>query len=193
MFRLLLLTLINIICFCYSFGQRGIDYSFPKPGPVYGPFPETIVDQKKSCNVFITITQYFPYCGGAYPTEQEMNNFSPLSNCNFILINLETKAESTIKTNSAGILILDLAPGNYAVKEMYKNCTYEEFLIKHPIISNQDMMNAGEECYKKWWSSYLCEFIITATGFIIEYEISLFDQCFTGNNPCISYLGPYPP
>jgi hypothetical protein len=84
----------------------------------------------KTFNVSIYITHYYPYCGGAYPDESQQNNYQPLRNTNFVLINFTANTETIVQSDSTGTLKLNLAPGKYGIKEMFKNIPFEEFYEK---------------------------------------------------------------
>lgn len=147
----------------------------------------------QSFNVSIYITQYYPYCGGAYPDESEQNNYQPLRNSNFVLINFTTNTETMVQTDSTGTLKLNLAPGKYGIKELYKNIPFDEFYEKYYVGGNDQMKAEGKECYRGWWSSLLGEFIIVDPTTKIQSDYTIYSACFTGNNPCLSYFGPWPP
>lgn len=144
-------------------------------------------------NVSIMFEHHYPYCGGAYPTDEQMNNYQVIRNSNFILVNIETGEQQIVRTDSTGTLDLSLPPGEYGIKEMFKNCTFAEFLKNNPMSQRTDVQLMGEDCYKNWWASYMGEFTVTSPNLIIRDTYSTHDACFTGNNPCIVYLGPYPP
>jgi len=144
-------------------------------------------------NVEVNVTHYYPYCGGAYPDESDLNNYSILSNTSFMLYCLDSNEKIIVKSNANGTIKLNLKPGKYALREMYKECTYEEFAEKY---KPKNIGNDYEEdplCYKRWWASYFLEFTVESPEVKKVYDYSFYDACFTGNNPCISYFGPYPP
>ena len=160
--------------------------------------PETKTIIPESYNVKIIISHTNPYCGGAYPTEEVLANRTRVqANTSFILINLESKEKTKVVTDATGTLYLDLPNGKYAIQELYKDCTLEEFKKQNPPPSGQyyrDNPDPSGECYKTWWESNLGQFEITKnTPDIQMYNWGTSDACFTGNNPCIYYNGPYPP
>lgn len=144
-------------------------------------------------NVSIYFTHHYPYCGGAYPDESQLNNYQPLRNHSFLLINLTTNYDSLVKADSTGTLNLNLAPGKYGIKELYKNIPFEEFYQKYNTGENEYTQSMGKECYQQWWSSLMLEFRIVDNYTKIQRECSTSEDCFTGKNPCLSYFGPYPP
>lgn len=145
------------------------------------------------CNVIIAIDHYFPYCGGAYPTDDQMNNYQKIVNAPFLLIDLDTGEKQTVKTNTSGELVLNLKPGRYGLKETFKDCSFEKFMEHYTIESSDYYADGGIDCYKNWWASNFLEFTVTAVEEKQTLRYTFSDQCFTGNNPCISYMGPYPP
>lgn len=160
---------------------------------VITPKLDTEVNPTRPINVSIYIDHYYPYCGGAAPSYEQMNNYQAMANSNFVLVNLETGKKQIVKTDSTGHLNLLLPVGKYGIKELFKDCTFNEFLQKNTSSQGSYIQDMGEDCYKNWWASYLGEFSITDPSLIIDGHYSLSEGCFTGNNPCIVYLGPYPP
>lgn len=142
-------------------------------------------------NIQLKIQRHFPYCGGAAPTEDMLNNYSPVSG-NFILIEKQTATRSTVISKN-GIIQLQLKPGQYSIRETFKDIPFDVFYAKHAITDRTHYQNDSEECYKRWWKTNLFEFEITDTTTFLKYEKTLYSRCFTGNNPCLQYSGPYPP
>jgi hypothetical protein len=148
------------------------------------------IDIEGSYNVHITITEPVPYCGGAAPTEEMLNRTNPVSG-NFVLVHVET-GEKTIVTSESGILRLQLNVGNYILKETFKDVSFEQFMNDIPQ-SGRSIKPGTEDCYKKWWSTNLSEFEILPDSPRLYLQCSLYRACYTGNNPCDIYTGPYPP
>ena len=156
--------------------------------------PDNVDFEKEKSNVNISVYQHIPYCGGAYPDEDQLNNSHPMTNTDFVLINLKDSSKTIVKTNASGTLELNLPSGNYAIQETFKNCSFEEFQLKNPVIKTGDYFQIGdEECYKTWWSSYLGTFTVVSHENGKSLIFTLYSACFTGNNPCLYYNGPYPP
>lgn len=151
----------------------------------------TLID---TCNVSIKFMHYYPYCGGAYPDESEMNNYVILTNTTFNLINLDDKSKIQVKTDSLGYLKILLPLGRYGIQELYKDCTFDEFYARYKsTTTDQYTEEQGIVCYRSWWSSMLVEFEITDSTPVFVWEATTFSACFTGDNPCMTYFGPYPP
>jgi hypothetical protein len=145
-------------------------------------------------NVNITITHHAPYCGGMAPSQDMLDRLvTPMSNTQYNLINLKTLEKTKVKTDSLGILYLDLGIGSYAIQELFKDCTFSEFLQQNITTSGTYSQDLGSECYKKWWKSYLGEFTIISKDELQHLNLSESESCFTGRNPCVMYTGPYPP
>ena len=143
-------------------------------------------------NVQITIRQHIPYCGGAAPTD-EMLNRSILVSSNFVMVNLTTGDKSIISTSTTGMVQLNLPLGKYIIKETFKDVPFEDFFQKNMITGKGNTLPGSEECYRKWWERNLLEFEITPNTEKHLLIASLYTRCFTGNNPCEIYTGPYPP
>ena len=156
----------------------------------YGPQPDSV---NTEANVEVNVDHYYPYCGGAYPDESELNNYSILSNTSFMLYCLDTNEKLIVKSDQYGTIRLMLKPGRYALREMYKECSYEEFAEKYKPKTLGSDYEEDPLCYKRWWASYFLDFTIESPEIKQVFNHTFFDACFTGNNPCISYFGPYPP
>ncbi len=154
---------------------------------------DVVVIEDKS-NIQITITHYTPYCGGAAPTQEMLDNRNhPMSNTSYNLINLDTKEKTKVTTDALGVLHLDLGIGNYAIQELFKDCSFEEFKKQNITSSGMYQQDLGSDCYEQWWKSYLGEFNVISMDEKQHLNMSESESCFTGNNPCLMYTGPYPP
>jgi len=141
-------------------------------------------------NVEVQITQTFPYCGGAAPTEEMMNQSRP-ANGNYILVNKTSKQKSTVVADSTGTIYLNLENGEYSLRQTYKDMTFEEFYAKNSGKGNS-FISRDVDCYRKWWENNLLDFTINDTT-EVKTKVTFGSACFTGNNPCLIYTGPYPP
>lgn len=142
-------------------------------------------------NVQIIIRQYIPYCGGAYPSDDQLNKSAPYSG-GLILINLSDSSKVDVNPEQ-GIVYLNLSKGNYAIKEKYKDVPFHEFYASVNHVNGNYIIQGDNECYKKWWESNLLEFEVKIGQEIQVLNGSVSSSCYTGNNPCIYYNGPYPP
>ena len=156
---------------------------------------ETHLDDLDDHNISITITHFQPWCGGMAPTEEMMERQTQLQRyTSFILLDIISGEKSKVKTDSTGTLYLKIAPGKYAIRELYKDCTFEEFKAEnYREPDDYYVVNGQADCYETWWASNLGTFEILAGDEIQHFDWSTRDRCFTGNNPCVSYTGPWPP
>jgi len=146
-------------------------------------------------NIEIAVSHYTPYCGGAAPSQEIIAQQHQISrNASFILLNLETMEKTYVQTNDKGILYLNLPKGRYALRELSKDCSYAEFVEKNPPQSGNYLVPSPDsDCYKTWWLSNLGEFEISNPAALQVFAWGTGARCFTGNNPCVEYIGPYPP
>ncbi len=143
-------------------------------------------------NVEFKITRYYPYCGGAAPTPDKLNRYSP-EVAEFVLVNLQTNEKITFKTDSLGIKRMLLANGHFSIKEKFKDVPFNVFYDENKRSSNNFYKSQGIECYKEWWGKNLIEFEITNADTILKIRTEVRDACFTGKNPCLIFTGPFPP
>lgn len=166
-----------------------------KENNVENTIQEKTQTDKVPFNTQITITHYNPYCGGAAPddyTLEHLNSYQ--TNTNFILLNLISGEKSQVKTDSAGVLYLNLSKGNFAIREIFKDCTFEEFQLKNPPPQGLYYLSSPDaNCYKNWWASNLGEIHVSNIDSLQVHYWGTSSGCFTGNNPCIYYTGPMPP
>ena len=153
-------------------------------------------DPKKSeSNVEITISYYSPYCGGAAPTPEILEQQNMLqSNSSFLLVDLKTDSIKTVQTNEVGILYLNLKEGHYGIRKHFKNCSFEDFQKQNPEpTGSYYVADQSDNCYLNWWKSNLLEFAIEKEDSVHTFSAQIREACFTGINPCIMYNGPWPP
>lgn len=151
---------------------------------------ENTVQKEDNYNVTIKIQQYHPYCGGAAPGPDQLNNYSNYGG-ELILTNIISGEKSSLFSKN-GVYQTYLDKGTYTIKEKYKDVSFEEF-VKNNSRDGEYYTGGTEECYKMWWESNLFNFKVTSVDTLINLETSIGSSCFTGNNPCIQYTGPYPP
>lgn len=151
--------------------------------------------QPEEYNVQLQLYNFTPYCGGAAPDwEDEMRQTSPMSNTTFIFIDYNTDTKREVKSDNNGVLRMYLQPGKYALREKYKDVSYEEFYKQYYHAPDDYYFNNGDtSCYYNWWTSNLVGMVITNPDSLYDYQVTTYAQCFTGINPCISYMGAYPP
>ena len=148
-------------------------------------------------NVVFTIKRKVPYCGGAAPSPEMVKRTSPVINANFIINYQEGYGDSLWErefiTDSTGKVRLNLPDGKYCLKGDYKNLPFDDFYKMHKKVNDNFNLYGDTTCYYKWWKS--CNYIFEVTGGtdVKEIEVILMSRCFTGENPCHRYIGPYPP
>ncbi len=153
---------------------------------------DTQTVEQQPYNFEFEIIRYFPYCGGAAPTEEMLNRYSP-EKAEFVLTNLKTNKKTTFKTDSLGVKKMQLKSGKYGIKEKFKDVPFDEFYANFYQKSNNFAKSQGKDCYREWWKSNLVEFEITDTTTVLKKKIVIQDACFIGKNPCLEFVGPNPP
>lgn len=186
----ILITMLLLVSAVASNAQNKYQIRSLKTVKPIGPIADST---SQPYNISIELDHHYPYCGGAYPDESEMYNYQILANATFHLYNIETGEKSNVKTDSTGTLKLNLPPGKYGLREMYKDCTFSEFCARYQTTAGDYYERADSSCYENWWKSNFIEFTVTSPTFLQTFSYTFSDHCFTGNNPCISYMGPWPP
>lgn len=155
---------------------------------------EPTENTREDFNFIADVQEYIPWCKGMAPRPEERNRHEPYSG-SFVIVDTLNENKITVNCKN-GTLKAQLEPGTYLIKESFKDCSFEEFYKNHSLKPEQTsdyMQDRNEECYKNWWSSALAIFTIPDEDTIISVNIGLSSSCFTGNNPCLMYKGPYPP
>ena len=153
------------------------------------------LEANESFNVVFEIWHYSPYCGGAQPHPETLASLNHLmSNTTYILIDKKRGKQTNVKTDSLGKLSLRIPKGKYAIRETYKDISFEAFYELYYVEPNEYYVADGDkDCYKKWWASSLHDFEVSNTNTLLEQKIETSSSCFSGRNPCVIYRGPYPP
>lgn len=180
----------SLLLMSCTLGKPQVAGSSEDSSNVTATAPVEVIQKEEKYNVTIKILQYHPYCGGAAPSPDQLNNYSNYGG-ELILTNLNTGNKSSLFAKN-GVYQTYLEIGSYSIKEKYKDVSFEEFMKSN---SREGGFYSGgtEECYKMWWESRLFQFEVTSIDSVINLETSIGSRCFTGNNPCIQYTGPYPP
>lgn len=146
-------------------------------------------------NVLLNISHHGAYCGGMAPTPEMLAALNyQQANTIFVLVHKSSNTKANVKTDSLGVLKLSLVPGQYAIREYFKNCSFDEFLAQQKTAEGQYFEHTGgDECYRNWWETNLLDFEITQKDSVLTHKLSTSTRCFVGNNPCLIYTGPYPP
>lgn len=142
----------------------------------------------------VTFKSHQPYCGGAAPTKDQENGFTnPIANEVFYIYKDERPGSVTkmvkVTTNDQGKFSIDLKEGSYSIIHGDKALPLAEFIEKKKIIG-QFYEYSDDSCFETWRTTP--DFTINLTGPADEIVV-ISKQCFTGDNPCMQYDGPYPP
>lgn len=142
----------------------------------------------------VTFQSHRPYCGGAAPTEEQANGFTnPMVNKVFYLYKDERPNSITdmvkLTTDESGTFSIDLKDGRYSVISEDKTLSLKEF-IKKKKIEGQFYEYSDDACFETWRTTP--EFTIELSS-ATEETVTINEKCYTGDNPCMQYTGPYPP
>jgi len=153
---------------------------------------ENIWEGKQTLSV--TFQSHRPYCGGAAPTKEQENGFTePIANQVFYLYKGERPQSVTnmvkVTTNDQGKFSIDLEEGTYSIIHGDKALQLNEF-IKKKKIDGSHYEYSDDSCFEKWRTTP--DFTINLAQAADE-TVVISESCFTGNNPCMQYTGPYPP
>tara|TARA_B100000809_G_C15139882_1_gene532637 strand:+ start:9620 stop:10174 length:555 start_codon:yes stop_codon:yes gene_type:complete len=154
---------------------------------------ETIVsiNKEQAHNVEISINTKEPYCGGAAPRESDLNKVS-VGVFNYLLINTTINDTTTIKSDSLGIIYLNLKVGNYAIREIYKDMPFAQFQKNNQPKANQALIGMDPDCYKKWWLKNLLKFEVSEAANMNTFNTTINKKCRVGKNPCVTFTGQLP-
>ena len=146
-----------------------------------------------------SVTQTYPYCGGARPTKEileEMAEPKPFPGKKFYVIKGEINSKTRevildFTSDTEGNFSFSIEPGTYAI--------ILEEQVKEPDASKytSQFVKMDEECFKKWWEApyYLLQVEKTEKPAKISGLIFNFNhRCFLSHDiPCLQYDGPQPP
>ncbi|MFH0867099.1 MAG: hypothetical protein V1904_12960 [Bacteroidota bacterium] len=152
---------------------------------------------KQSNNVVLTIKRKVPYCGGVVPTYEMANRKETAAYDDFIIQYQQGCGDSLwfkeFNTDSSGMISCHLPVGKYCLKRAVKKIPFDDFYKMHKKEDDKWHTYRDSTCYYNWWKS--CDFTFELNDEItsIETEVLLISRCYTGEDPCIIYKGPYPP
>lgn len=142
----------------------------------------------------VSVSEYRPHCGGMAPTpEMEANITRPGNGMVYYLYEDSrptNKSDFTkVTANNAGIIELELKPGNYSMITEDKMLPLDEFLAIHKV-EGIHYSSQENSCYEEWKNAanFNVELVSDTT-----MQIQINHRCFTGINPCLQYTGPHPP
>lgn len=143
----------------------------------------------------LTFKRHTPYCGGAAPSVEQMNGFTvPMANDVFYIYEGERPSSTTkmtkVTTDSIGRFTIDLPPGTYSVIRGEKALPLDEFIALKKV---EDSYYTYEDdvCFSTWRNTP--DFTAELKSGHINEVVTISARCFTGDNPCMQYTGPYPP
>lgn len=142
----------------------------------------------------VTFQSHRPYCGGAAPTkEQEAGFTNPIANQVFYIYKDERPKSITemvrLTTDETGKLSIDLKDGTYSLISEDKALPLDEF-IKKKKVEGQHYQYTDDSCFETWRNTP--DFTVELSS-PTEEVVTIQEKCFTGDNPCMKYIGPYPP
>ena len=142
----------------------------------------------------VTFQSHRPYCGGARPTEEQMGGITnALANEVFYIYKDERPSSVTkmikVTTDAEGKFSIDLKNGTYSVISADKALPIDEFIAKKTIV-DQFYTYSNDKCFESWRMTP--DFTIDLSQAAVEV-VTIPEKCFTGDNPCMQYTGPYPP
>ena len=142
----------------------------------------------------VTMQSHRPYCGGAAPNEDQVNGFTdPMANEVFYIYKDERPSSVTkmvkVTTNEQGKFSIDLQEGVYSIISADKALPIDEFIEKKKI-DGMYYTYSDDSCFKTWRTTPDFTIDLAATA---DEVVTISERCFTGDNPCMKYTGPYPP
>ena len=145
-----------------------------------------------------TLTESHPYCGGAYPGEEELRRLNaarPLQTWLYIrsgTVNRENaRIMDSTQTNAEGRFLFDLPPGSYVIllPEHKKHQAVDALLQQ----SGRDI-TVDRACLETWWEKGLMTVDVQSGTPLQGLDVHLRHACFVPYPPhCFNYTGPYPP
>lgn len=143
----------------------------------------------------VTFQVHRPYCGGMRPPDDLADGTTELlANTVFYVYEGERPSSITkmikVTTNSEGELKIDLKKGVYSVIQADKTLPLDEFIAKKKVISELYKYNS-DECFETWRTTP--DFVGEIGKLGVKETVTINEKCFTGDNPCMQYDGPYPP
>lgn len=149
-------------------------------------------------NVNIAVKIHIPHCGGVAPSEEQMNMIVPEINKHFVIVwaedNSNTEAMSTkVITDSSGVIRVNLPVGKYCLIRKEKHVPFKTFYKSNSGENDDYFEYNNEDCFYKWWKSCTLSFEVTDESEHLSLQTTIYPNCFTGENPCKFYKGPYPP
>lgn len=142
----------------------------------------------------VTMQKHRPYCGGAAPNKDQVNGFTePLAEAVFYIYKDERpksiKDMVRVTTDEKGIFSIDLKDGTYSIISEDKALSLDEF-IKKKKVEGQYYQYSDNACFETWRNTPEITIELSNPS---EEAVTISHRCYTGDNPCMKYTGPYPP
>jgi hypothetical protein len=94
-----------------------------------------------------------------------------------------------VTTDDNGVFSIDLEDGKYSIISEDKALTLDEFIKKRKI-EGQYYQYSDDACFETWRNTPEITIELTHPT---EEVVTISHRCYTGDNPCMKYTGPYPP
>ena len=174
--------------------------AFEAPGTrknkVANPFShKRPVKSFKAYTISGKVTQVFPYCGGAMPTDEILKGLktpTAFANKKFYLRsgkvnNTKSKIIKSFTTDSSGRFSFRLPVGTYSIilEEQVTKIKAEDY--------KKQSQSVDKQCLDEWWAKpyYL---LVVKNADIHDLNFSFTHRCFINSDiPCIIYHGPPAP
>lgn len=154
------------------------------------------VSSQNTCSVHVHLVDHKPYCGGAFPTSDQLKGFvEPITGNVYRLIADTVILEFSEKGkelffNDSGEVQMELKSGGYSLVLADKWLPVEDFMQKYSSSDPRLYRIKGRECFEKWKSSVDFSFTLSSDTSLVFIRKN---HCNTFWNPCIEYIGPASP
>jgi hypothetical protein len=151
---------------------------------------------QSSYQIRLNVIDHIPHCGGAFPSPEQVNGVDQaLTGEVFGLISGKTFSDSMqepilLLLDEKGSCSLNLHAGTYSLVLLDKWMESAAFMKKHSIYDTQLYKVNDATCFEKWRTSVDYSFVVHRDS-IVTYVRQ--NNCYTGTNPCLEYIGPKAP
>lgn len=145
-----------------------------------------------------TLTQSHPYCGGAYPGEEELRRLNaarPFQTWLYVRSGTVNRENApildSVQTDADGHFHFELPPGLFVLllPDHKKHKTVASLLEQ----AKGDIA-ADKACLETWWEKGLMAIDVQSGTPLQRLDVHLRHACFVPYPPdCFQYTGPYPP
>lgn len=123
------------------------------------------------------LTYLAPYCGGARPTQQILDEAAkPKLYANRTIVLLNGSKADSVKTDNSGQFRKKLKPGNYRLVESWR--------YYHSTPDGAPLENYDSDCLKAEWIKEFAELRVTSKSHKLEKKFDIVDNC-DRKKPCI--------